>query len=122
MLCWMKISVEFSIEIAMIVSTAFENYNVWMIMDFSALVVVNYIDLYYCQSIDDDLKLKMAKEEYCMPINREPRERKSYSCGDKVFSASIRVVKLFYEVIYFHFFPYVAIAYSYYGVSQLEEE
>ena len=44
----MKILVEFSIEIAMIVSTAYENYNVWMIMDFSALVVVNYIDLYYC--------------------------------------------------------------------------
>ena len=44
----MKITVEFSIELAMIISTAYENYNNFMIMDFSALVVVNYIDLYYC--------------------------------------------------------------------------
>ena len=44
----MKITVEFSIELAMIMATAYENYNNFMIMDFSALVVVNYIDLYYC--------------------------------------------------------------------------
>ena len=47
----MKFFSEFLIEIAMIVGTAFENYNVYIIMDFSALVVVNYIDLYYFNTI-----------------------------------------------------------------------
>ena len=47
----MKLIVEFSIEIAMIVSTAFENWNVYTIMDFSALVVINYVDQYYTMSL-----------------------------------------------------------------------
>jgi len=52
----MKIIVEFWIEIAMIIATAYESYNVYMIMDFSALIVVNYIDLYYYSLINDNLK------------------------------------------------------------------
>ena len=55
MICWMKLIVEFGIEIALLVSTAYENWNVFMIMDFSALIVINYIDLYYCMTIKDDL-------------------------------------------------------------------
>jgi hypothetical protein len=47
LICWMKFITDFSIEIAMTVSTAFENWNVFMIMDFSALIVINYVDLYY---------------------------------------------------------------------------
>ena len=40
----------------MIIATAYESYNVYMIMDFSALIVVNYIDLYYYSLINDNLK------------------------------------------------------------------
>ena len=52
----MKFSIEFGIEVATTYCTAYENQNVYIIMNFSALIVVNYIDLYYCNSIRDDLK------------------------------------------------------------------
>lgn len=114
----MKIIVEFSIEIAMIVSTAYENYNNFMIMDFSALIVVNYIDLYYCQSLsDDELKTSIEKAEYSMPYNQEKRKESTYKCHDKLYAGAIKMVKVFYEIIYFHFFPYIAIAYSYYAIT-----
>lgn len=55
LICLMKFLSEFLIELCMIVATAFENYNVYMIMDFSALIVVNYIDLYYYNTLTDPL-------------------------------------------------------------------
>ena len=57
LLCWMKLTIEFGIELTMIIATAYENYDVYMIMDFSALIVINYIDLYYCGTIKDRIKL-----------------------------------------------------------------
>lgn len=47
--CIMKISIEVLIELCCIYATAFENFNVYTIMDFSALVVLNYFDMYYLQ-------------------------------------------------------------------------
>ena len=40
----------------MIYATAFENYDVYIVMDFSAFIVVNYIDYYYYLTVKDELK------------------------------------------------------------------
>jgi len=64
----MKITTEFLIEIVMIFATAYENYDVYLIMDFSALIVVNYIDIYYYQTVKDDLKSEVEDSKYCMPV------------------------------------------------------
>ena len=52
----MKFTIEFGIEVACIVSTAYENLNIYTIMDFSALIVLNYIDMYYAMALQDELK------------------------------------------------------------------
>lgn len=44
MFALMKLTIEFSIEWVCIYATAFENLNVYTIMDFSALIVINYLD------------------------------------------------------------------------------
>jgi hypothetical protein len=67
----MKLFVEVGIELAMMVATGYENWNVFMIMDFSALIVINYIDLYYCMTLKDDLKDRIQLYNYKMPITNQ---------------------------------------------------
>lgn len=117
LICWMKFLTDFSIEIAMTVSTAFENWNVFMIMDFSALIVINYIDLYYSQTLKDDLKKRIVKEGYKMPIVHKEYRVEQMTLCDKVSRWCLFVVNWYYELIYFHFWPYIGLIYSFYFVE-----
>ena len=113
----MKITVEFWIEISMIVATAYESYNVYMIMDFSALIVVNFVDSYYFNLINDNLKDKMMKAEMKLPIKNKEYDHHLMGKFEKVTMWMLKLTKWMYETIYFHFMPYLAIFYSFYGVA-----
>jgi len=73
----MKIVAESGIELCLVVSTAYENDNVYLIMDFTALMVVYYIDTSYFESIKDDLKYTMMNDlEMQFPITNSITSRK----------------------------------------------
>lgn len=114
LLCWMKFITDFTIEIAMTVSTAYENWNVFMIMDFSALIVINYVDLYYSQTIKDDLKKRIVKEEYKMPIVHQDYREDKMGPLLKISRVLLKVVNFLYETVYFHFWTYGGMAYSFF--------
>jgi hypothetical protein len=117
LICWMKFLTDFSIEIAMTVSTAYENWNVFTIMDFSALIVINYIDVYYCQTLKDDLKKRIVREQYKMPIIHKEYREEEMTLVLRVSRLTLQCVEFFYTMIYFHFWPYLGLYYAYFMVD-----
>ena len=112
----MKLISDLSIEIALIVSTAYENWNVFMIMDFSALIVISYIDLYYSQTIVDDLKQRIVKEKFKMvvihkefPAQQQPVQKISVWC--------LKGFNTFFKLVYYHFFPFIGLYFAVYFVE-----
>lgn len=112
MCCWMKLTTEIGIEAAMLVSTAYENWNVFMIMDFSALVVINYLDLYYNMTIKDDLKDKIENVENKMPVENHEVNKEKMILYEWCSYYFLIFINLFYEIVYFHFVPYIGLYFS----------
>lgn len=108
----MKFTGELLLEVAMTVSTAYENWNVFTIMDFSALIVINYIDLYYCQTLKDDLKKRIVREQYKMPIVNKEIKEENMNFHLSVSRVSHAFFVWFYEHVYFHFWPYIGLFFS----------
>lgn len=100
----------------MLVSTAYENWNVFMIMDFSALIVINWIDLYYSQTLKDDLKTRIAKENFKMPVIHKdfPAQMQPVQ---KVSMYVLKAVNLFFKLVYYHFFPFIGLYFAVYYVD-----
>lgn len=111
---WMKFWVEFLIEVAMIVSTAYENYNTFMIMDFSALTVINYIDFYYTSLLKDDLKVSIEMVEESVRIKNTTIKDEQLTWYERVAKWLLIALTWVYETIYYHFWPYGALLYSIY--------
>ena len=112
----MKIIAEAGIEMTLVVSTAYENDNVYLIMDFTALMVVYYIDTSYFESIKDDLKDKMMDEQNMeLPItnNMTNRKLKDQDGIGKFYLSLYNIVLFVYETAYFHFLPYISMFYCY---------
>ena len=118
LICWLKFFSEFIIQVAMIVCTAFENYDVAIILDFSALVVVNYVDIYYFNTLTDDLKQQASEVDFSMPVRNTKVSFKQLDLKGKVFFITLMIVEWVYETIYYHFLPYLAVLYAFYGVIQ----
>jgi acyl-CoA thioesterase FadM len=55
---------------------------------------------------------------YSMPVRNTKVEFKSLSVADKVLYVSLRVMEWIYKTLYFHFWPYIGLFYSFYGVNQ----
>ena len=125
LICWMKIVCEVGIEITLIVSTAYENDQIYLIMDFTALMVVYYIDSSYFESIKDPLKGKMMYvQEMKLPvtISLEPFTFKQLRIKGKkslCYNLIMRIWIFMYETVYFHFLPYISMYYCYYGLISL---
>ena len=64
----MKFIVEITVEIAMIVATAYENQNNYIIMNFSAFTIVSFTDQFFMALIHDKLKAKMEESDKQLPI------------------------------------------------------
>ena len=120
LICWMKLIVEFGIEVTLLVSTAYENWNVFMIMDFSALIVINYVDLYYCMTIKDDLTERIKVEKYQMEVWNKEVVVKQLNPWEKVSYYLIRLIRQFFDIIYYHFLPYIGMYYSFYMIKQIK--
>ena len=115
-ICWMKLIIELLVELAMIISTGYENDNLYMVMDFSALTVISYIDQYYYESLKWPLKTKM--ESVTLKLPAEPRKDPQVLKGSQKFFNSLKfLMSVFYETFYFHFVPYVALLYALVGFS-----
>ena len=125
LICWMKIVCEVGIEITLIVSTAYENDQIYLIMDFTALMVVYYIDSSYFESIKDPLKDKMMNvQEMKLPVTNslEPFTFKQLRIKGKkslCYNIIMRMWIFMYETVYFHFLPYISMYYCYYGLISL---
>ena len=117
MICWFKLSAEVGVEIAMIVATAYENWNVFMIMDFSALIVINYIDVYYCSTIENDLTEKISTRENCMTKTEKQFKSDNYNFWQKLSFFGITWFVRFYKIVYYHFFPIIGLWFTFYFVD-----
>ena len=115
----MKIASEVGIECVLIVSTAYENDAVWMVMDFTALMVIYYIDSSYFESIKDPLKDKLIHEQNLeLPIinSMEDFPLKDLPWREKIYNIIMKTWWFLYETVYFHFLPYIAMYYAYFGL------
>jgi len=118
----MNFITEFMIEIVMIYGTAYENYDVYIIMDFSALVVINYIDRYYYFTIMDDLKSQIEEVEYKMPLRHSNTDVRYLNKTNRVMYVLTLATHWFYEMIYFHFWPYIGLIFSFQVISEYERK
>ena len=124
LICWMKIASEVGIECVLIVSTAYENDAVWMVMDFTALMVIYYIDSSYFESIKDPLKDKLIHEQNLeLPIinSMEDFPLKDLPWREKIYNIIMKTWWFLYETVYFHFLPYIAMYYAYFGLWCLQD-
>ena len=122
LVCWMKIATEVGMECVLIVSTAYENDAVWLIMDFTALMVIYYIDSSYFESIKDPLKDKMIIDQKMeLPIinSMEDYPLKDLPFKEKFYNIVMKVFVFLYETVYFHFLPYISMYYCYFGLWDL---
>lgn len=113
-ICWMKLIIELLVELAMIISTGYENDNLYMVMDFSALTVISYIDQYYYESLKWPLKTKMEAIGLKL-LDEKRKEPQVLPKRQKVFYGLKVMITVFYETLYFHFVPYLALLYSLIG-------
>lgn len=121
-ICWLKFIIEASLELTMIIVTGNENYNVFTIMDFSALMVINYIDVYYCFLIKDQLKQRIDQVGNQLPLETKKVEpERLTTIFEKVSFQFYRLFKWAYYAIYYHFLPYIGMVYTYYWVDQFYE-
>ena len=114
--CWMKLFIEVTIEMSMILVTAYENMNSYMIMNYSALTIISMTDTYYTQLLKDDLKLKMTDAENKLPIINKKMDWSNMKWYEKANHYVLCVLMWVYETMYFHFWPYLAIYYSFYVI------
>jgi len=67
----MKFVAELGIEITMMVSTGYENDQFYLVMDFSCLIAIQYIDQCYFDSYQDDLKDKLIQKfNFELPVTK----------------------------------------------------
>lgn len=71
MICIMKLILSLSIEVCCIFITAYNNDNITCVMDYAAMLVLNNIDIFYCQSLRDDLKKQIEMAGFQIPITNE---------------------------------------------------
>lgn len=117
MICMMKFIIEISIELCCIQATAYENWNAYTIMDFSALIVLNYVDIYYTLALKDEITQQMAEVGYRLPIfnnSLDPGLQKWYH---KIMYGLLWCIEVLYDHFYFHFMPYFGLFFCFYLID-----
>ena len=86
MLCVLKIIAELGIEYTLIVSTAYENDSYYLVMDFTALMVIQYIDQSYFDSYNDPLKDVLIEEfNFELPVTKTNVTYKELDIREKIY-------------------------------------
>lgn len=122
LVCWLKLISEISIELSMIVATAYENWNVFTIMDFNALMVINFLDVYYAQTIKSHLMDKIKAIKMTLPKTHKFIKEKDLSRCEKASYWMMQGFIKFYNSIYYHFTPYLGLVFSYFYADQTAYE
>ena len=123
MICLMRLSCELCIEITEVMCTYILNSELWMVMCYSALTCISYIDQQYFDIMDDKMKTKLVeKYEMCLKIENEQDFESTHvsmlyndsplNTREKIYYALLMVIEFTYETVYFYFFPYLAIIYA----------
>ena len=122
-ICFMKFSCELLVEGIEVLTTYLLSYDeLWVIMCYSAFIIICQIDNQYFEIIDNELKDKFTgKYKMCLKIENE-KELKStkarnlltnkYSLTEKLYYSLLIFLEFVYETIYFYFMPYLAIMYA----------
>ena len=78
----MKFIAEIGIEYTMLVSTAYENDQFYLVMDFSCLIAIQYIDQSYFDSYQDDLKDKLIQQfNFELPVSKTDVDYDELECA-----------------------------------------
>ena len=84
-------------------------------MDFTALMVIQYIDQSYFDSYKDPLKDILVQEyNFELPVNKTNISYKELNNKDKLYLGLTDIINQIYEIFYFHFLPYWSMYYCYY--------
>lgn len=114
LICWLKLFSEIAIEACMLVASAYENWNVFTIMDFNALMVINFLDVYYAQTIKSHLMDKMKAINLSLPKTNKVIPYTKLARWEKVSYWGLDLFVRFYKTFYYHFVPYFGMVLSFF--------
>ena len=93
--CYMKFLIEVTVELLNIFTTYFITDQLYVVMCFSALLVISYVDQQYYETIEHPLKTKLENEaEYQLPILSSAIEKKEWDQMRGVSKAGYRAINL----------------------------
>lgn len=118
LICWLKLFSEISIEICMVVASAFENWNVFTIMDFNALMIINFLDVYYAMTIKTHLMDRVKAINMSLPKTNKKMPYNKFANWEKVAYWALEWLIKLYKTVYYHFLPYIGMVVSYILVDQ----
>ena len=115
LIAWMQFSSSLLTEVMNLFLLTGQTDILAVITGYIAVMVISEIDNTYLQAIRDvTLKKIMSNEEDFQPkyvqgfIHHSERE-----CWNKFMFVCLKIVKLFYNSIYFYFFPFLVILMNY---------
>lgn len=111
-ICFMKLASEMFVEVTCVFTTYYTYDLLYIVENYSALMVISYIDQEYYGSLYHPLKDKLdADQQFRLPkTNRKISnvKRKLTSCQMGTYGL-IRIFTYLYNTIYIYFMPYIAI-------------
>lgn len=114
-ICFKKLAVEICTEITSIALTAAINNPSDVVIDYVSLTVISKLDEVYYDTIRTPLKEQLEDEHFELPI--ENMDNINLSKGEDIGKFTkcqfkfLKVVRVFYELIYFYMFPYLLFAF-----------
>ena len=108
-ICYLKLAVEIFLEIDALFITATYDVTYDAIFDYIAIECVSELDEIYYQYVKSNLKDELEDRNYVIPIkNFENINMKNeLPLIDRIFLYIHEVVYQVYEMVYFHFTPYI---------------
>ena len=108
-ICYLKLLLEVTLEIESMLITATMYSSIEVVLDYVALVVIAEVDQIYYDQVNSKLKDEFERREQELPIRNfeNVRIHRGLHLWDQALLWTIDFIYLIYDVLYFHFFPYV---------------
>jgi hypothetical protein len=107
LICFMKIFVEFSVEIINLALTALQNACHEVVMNYVALASISELDEIYYQTIRSPLKDELEERNFSLDIKNTKSVKLTHGLHwwDRFLLGIVHVIQFFYEIVYFYMFP-----------------
>ena len=107
-ICYLKLIVEFTLEIESMLITATMSATIEVVLNYIALIVISELDEIYYDQVRSKLKEELEDRELEIPIRNLQNIpiHNGLHWLDRILLWTIDGVYFFYDVVYFHFFPY----------------